>query len=845
MKSEGPLNDGIHGADDRHSKRNEFDDAVTSDIPEALSKYFDDDEAADQLHDVIATNIDLSAHIDPDDDLFLEPGLHLNDRYEIIELVNSGGMGLVYKAADRQRIADGADKTYVAIKILRQSLAAPETLRLALEREASRAQSLAHPNIIKIFDFAEHEGKFFLVMEWLEGESVNDLLRRTRGQQLAQEFAWPVIAGAATGLQYAHSNNIVHADINPSNIFITDDDEIKLLDFGVARQCDEQDRDEAGKRFSWVTPTYASPEVLSEETPVFEDDVFSLACVAYRLLNGSHPFGGSPSIVAKKKNLAVEPIQGLAEEDWKILRQALSYQREDRPKTVSGFLRDRQGTSAVGKRSPWFAREKSPWHLMAAVGAIAALAGFLWLLRGEPQDDFVPPVATQAGEEASAAETADTTTSAEVESLLSEASQAMNEQRFVLPDDANARLFYREVLGLELANPTALRGLRAVSDEFVRRATEAVRADDLDQAYSAVATAAETDAANPAIEMVEQVIVAQGDGVLADARTAVAVADFETAAVLLSRAERYRHIDPGAIQSIRQQISRVAQDEQFLDSLASANALIAAGRLTAPVGDNAHAALVALHQVHGDDLRLLDSMERLGERLLTRAAFATAAGRLTEATELLDAVDTLGVLAPEVISARESIQVANGGSEMQEAPVTVLPEEPGSNLTLPGTVAAAVAEELAVSTDSEDTTVAAAVAEELAISTDSENTTVAAIANVPQATQDLEPAPDSIVAAAPVDESPPLRLQSIEQFGIKKYVAPVFPRRARLRGVSGLVEVGFNINIDGSTDVIDVLRAEPDDVFVSSAVKAVKQWRFEPQEEVFRAQITLKFESPR
>ncbi|MDH3415083.1 MAG: TonB family protein [Gammaproteobacteria bacterium] len=826
MKNEGPLNDGIRGTDDRHRKSNEFDDAVTSEIPEALSRFFDDDEAADQLHDVIATNIELSTRIDLDDDFFLESGLHLNDRYEIIELINTGGMGLIYKAVDRQRIADGADKAYVAIKILRQSLAAPEKLRLALEREASRAQSLAHPNIINIFDCAEHEGKFFLVMEWLQGESVNDLLRRTRGLQLAQEFAWPLIAGAATGLQYAHSNNIVHADINPSNIFITDDDEIKLLDFGVARNCGVPEQDETYERFSWVTPTYASPEVLSEETPVFEDDVFSLACVAYRLLKGSHPFGGSPSIVAEKKQLMVEPIPGLAEEDWKFLRQALSYKREDRPKSVSGFLRDRQGTSAVGRSSPWFAREKSPWRLMAVAGAIAAIAGFLWLLKGEPQNELVPPAATQAGEEASAAETADRTTPAEIESLLGNASQAMNEQRLVSPDDASARFFYSQVMGIEPANPTALRGLRAISDEFVRRANEAVRADDLNQAYSAVAIAAETDAANPAIEIVEQIIVAQGDGVLADSRTAVAIADFETAATLLSRAERYRHIDPDAIQSIRQQIARFAQDRQFLDSLASANALIAAGRLTAPADDNAHAALVELHQVHGDDLRLLDSMQRLGERLLTRAAFAAAAGRFTEATELLDAVDTLGVLSPEVISARESMLVAIDGSETQEAPVSVLLEEPGSDLTSPVLAAAAVADV------------------ELAITTDSENTSVAAVANLPQASREREPASDTIVAAAAVDESPPRQVQSVEQFGIKRYVAPVFPRSARLRGLSGLVEVRFNINIDGRTDAIDVLRAEPDDVFVSSAVKAVKQWRFEPQEEVFGARITLRFESP-
>ena len=824
MNNEGPLNDGIGGAGDRHRNSDEFEDAVTSEIPEDFSKFFDDAELADHLADVVATNIDLSVHIDPDDDFMLEPGHCLNDRFDIIELAYSGGMGHVYRAVDRQRISEGPDKTYVAIKVLRQSLAAPETLRLALEREAARAQSLAHPNIISIFDFAEHGGKFFLVMEWLEGESVNDLLRRTRGQQLEHEFVWPLITGAANGLQYAHSNNVVHADINPSNIFITDTHTIKLLDFGVARHCDDPDRDETDERFSWVTSTYASPEVLSRKTPVFEDDIFSLACVAYRLLKGSHPFGGLPSIVAKKKHVVVEPIPGLAEEDWEFLRQALSYEREDRPKSVTGFLRDGRGTAAVGGSSRWITRKRLPWLLITAAATIAALAGSLWLLRGEPRIEPVPPPAVQIDERPNATDSSGITTSAEVESLLGNASQAMDEQRYVSPDDSSARFYYRQVLGIEPASPTALRGLRAISDEFVRRANEAMRTNDLEQAYGAVAIAAETDPLNPAIEMVEQVIFAQGDSVLADARTAVAAADVGTAVTLLSRAERYRHIDPDAIRSIRQQISRAAQDEQFLDDLASANALVAAGKLITPADDNAHAALVALYRVHGDDQRLLDSMERLGERLLTRAAFAAAAGQFTEATELLDAVDTLGILSPEVESARQSMRVAIDIAETQAAPDNFLPEESVTDVSLPGAEAAAIVEEPAMTTDSE-------------------SEPVAAVAELPQASRERDPAVASLVSDAAADESPPQGLQSIEQFGIKKYVAPVFPRRARLRGLSGLVEVGFNINVDGSTDAIDILRAEPGDVFVSSALKAVKQWRFEPQDDVFRAQITLKFES--
>ena len=135
---------------------------------------------------------------------------------------------------------------------------------------------------------------------------------------------------AATGVQHAHRNGVVHADINPSNIFITDAHEIKLLDFGVARYTNIPPHPD-DVRFTWVTRTYASPEVLSGLPPVVEDDVFSLACVAYRLLSGKHPFGGTLSLVAMRKGFVVEAIPGLPSEEWEILRRALSYGRSDRP----------------------------------------------------------------------------------------------------------------------------------------------------------------------------------------------------------------------------------------------------------------------------------------------------------------------------------------------------------------------------------------------------------------------------------------------------------------------------------------------------------------------------------
>ena len=145
---------------------------------------------------------------------------------------------------------------------MRRSVATELDANLALEREAAKTQRLSHPNIINIFDFDQHDAQFFLVMEWLEGESVNALLRRTSGRRLAPQFAWQVVQAIASGVQHAHSNNVVHADINPSNIFITDTQEIKLLDFGVARYGSDLEGATPNES-AWVTRRYASPEVLS------------------------------------------------------------------------------------------------------------------------------------------------------------------------------------------------------------------------------------------------------------------------------------------------------------------------------------------------------------------------------------------------------------------------------------------------------------------------------------------------------------------------------------------------------------------------------------------------------
>lgn len=736
----------------------EFDNAVTTEISDVLARAFDNDQTGDP-GGVHVTEVHLAAHVEASNDDALAPGFLLNNRFEIVELMHSGGMSHVYKAIDRRRHPEGSGEVHVAIKMMRLSIASKEKARLALEREAAKAQTLSHPNIINIFDFDEHDDRFFLVMEWLEGESINALLRRTSGQRLSSNVAWPLIEGAAAGVLHAHQNNIVHADINPSNIFITQTQDIKLLDFGVARYTGDSD-DSEDDGFAWVTQTYASPEVLSGLTPVFEDDIFSLGCVAYRLLSGKHAFDGSPSLVAKHQGFTVEPIPGLADNEWQILSRALAYNRSDRPTSVSVFV-DRVANApgsddSAARGNSWVS---STWQAgLAAVVALVVLAGSGWLLQRVIDSDGATVVETPVSVLPTATNIPDPGMPSAADALVSAAVTALSAGKFVSPDGDNARNLFGQALTVEPDNAAALRGMRAISDEFVQRADAALSADDPVGAYDALGIALETDAGNPAVEIVARLLTVKGDSELADARLAAAADNLDLAVERLSRAERYRHIDPQAIQSIRGQIAESA--------------------------------------------------------------------RLAEATKRLDAVDAPGVLSPEVESARTSNPaVIDLPSLAEEAPDAVSLDEPGSDMLSSDPEAELAADVPPITTSSEATLVAAAVPE--------------VVAN-PE--PNPEPNLDSSTDAAMADALLQPRSITVEGFGIEKYVAPVFPRRAQRRGITGLVNIGFNINTDGSTDTIDVLHAEPGDVFAASAAKAVSQWRFVPRDDVVRAQITLRFD---
>src|SRR6185295_16981896 len=163
----------------------------------------------------------------------LYPGSVIRDRFVLVEELGRGGMGVVYKAYDRSR-GDVKDR-YVAIKVLNEEFKRHPLAVKALQREARKAQRLAHPNIVGVHDFDRDCGNVFMVMEFLTGRSLEQVLREDGQGGIPLGPAMDIIKSLGAALSYAHEQDIVHCDFKPSNAFLNRDGKVKVLDFGIAR----------------------------------------------------------------------------------------------------------------------------------------------------------------------------------------------------------------------------------------------------------------------------------------------------------------------------------------------------------------------------------------------------------------------------------------------------------------------------------------------------------------------------------------------------------------------------------------------------------------------------------
>lgn len=224
-------------------------------------------------------------------------GKILDGRYEIKEALGGGGMALVYRGYDRLLHRS------VTIKILREQFASDKDFVARFQQEAQAVARLSHPNVVSIYDVGQEEGLHYLIMEYVEGHSLKDVI--------AQRAPLPVLEAIDIALQicdaleHAHENGVIHRDIKPHNILITKHGRVKVTDFGIAQAVNESTMTYSGTLIGSVH--YLAPEQARGEPTGITADIYSLGVVLYEMVTGQLPFNGETPLAVALKHLQEDP----------------------------------------------------------------------------------------------------------------------------------------------------------------------------------------------------------------------------------------------------------------------------------------------------------------------------------------------------------------------------------------------------------------------------------------------------------------------------------------------------------------------------------------------------------
>ena len=236
-------------------------------------------------------------------------------KYIIQDTIKSGGMACVYKASDSET------KEIVAIKTLQPSSINRRAIKGSLQ-EAKMLKKLNHPNIIRVMDFGKEDGMPYIVMEYINGEDLKKLMLHKKTKKLQR---YNFILQIGRGLAYLHENNIIHQDIKPENILVSKNNEVKIIDFGLARH--NRLRIFTRNRFIDGTPTYMSPEQIRKKHRDKRTDIYSYGITTYEMLTGRAPYQ------ANDKNAIMR-----AHIDMHIRPRPISYYDSNIPKNIENCV---------------------------------------------------------------------------------------------------------------------------------------------------------------------------------------------------------------------------------------------------------------------------------------------------------------------------------------------------------------------------------------------------------------------------------------------------------------------------------------------------------------------------
>ncbi len=253
--------------------------------------------------------------------------------YRIVDRIGKGAMGVVYSAYDDVNHRD------VALKVMMTDLEGDNETRERFYREAKIAGRLQHRNLISVYDMGEEEGRLYMVMELLKGDTLNDYLKRA--QPITLEMSLDLMGQMCEGLAVAHVHGIFHRDVKPGNIFIQMDGSLKILDFGVARLADSS---MTASGFIVGTPDFMSPEQARGKEIDHRSDIFSTGAVFYYMLSGRKPFAAADLPAVLHKVEAEDPV-ALTELEapaglWRIVSKALAKSVTRRYQELGELLAD-------------------------------------------------------------------------------------------------------------------------------------------------------------------------------------------------------------------------------------------------------------------------------------------------------------------------------------------------------------------------------------------------------------------------------------------------------------------------------------------------------------------------
>jgi serine/threonine protein kinase len=269
------------------------------------------------------------------------PPDRLSERgYRLRARLGGGRLGAIYEAQD-ELSRNAGSQHFVAIQLIDSRIASRAGFAADFERGASELKSVTHPNIVRLLEYGHDRNRFYLVNELLESASLRFVLSDTGNLPVPETTA--VLRAVGDALQYLHAKGLVHGNLRPENVLVTFGYEVKLLDVVPT---------------GWlVNPNDALG--VPARAPDKRDDVFGLACLAYEMLTGRHPFNGNTAQEAHRAGLEAERIEGLGQREWRALANALTVHRDDRTPSIQQFL-DEFGVGSAQKLKSVVATTSAP-----------------------------------------------------------------------------------------------------------------------------------------------------------------------------------------------------------------------------------------------------------------------------------------------------------------------------------------------------------------------------------------------------------------------------------------------------------------------------------------------------